>query len=218
MAPSHKSTPQTRINKESAMALGIVPNGIKIEWNATQNGVPIVQRVFVTKTSAPTPADLDDAIIAALAYFNAKKGALHPSYILQNITVTDVHVANGTQVILPLTSANVGTGSGVAAAANAAMCISLRTSFTGRSFRGRFYEGGLLMDGFANAQTFQPTYASGLAGFFEDFIDALNAINMTLVVVSNYAAGVVRIVAVATEIISLIVDTKVDSQRRRTAN
>lgn len=200
------------------MTIGIVPNGIKIEWNATQNSIPVVQRVFVTKTSAPTSADLDDAIVAALAYFNAKKGALHPSYILQNITATDVSVANGTQTILPLTTSNVGTGSGAPAAANAAMCISLRTNFTGRSFRGRFYEGGLISDGFANAQNFQPTYVAGLADFFQDFIDALAAINMTLVVVSNFAAGVVRVVALATEIISIIVDTKVDSQRRRTAN
>jgi len=205
-------------NKESAMALGIVPNGIKIEFNAQQNGVPVVQRVFVTKSSAPTSGDLDDAIVAALAYFNAKKGALHPTYVLQNITATDVSVANGTQTILPLTTSNIGTGSGAAAAANAAMCISLRTNFTGRSFRGRFYEGGLLSDGLTNAQNFAPTYASGLADFFQDFIDALAAINMTLVVVSNFAAGVVRVVALATEIISIIVDTKVDSQRRRTAN
>lgn len=200
------------------MALGIVPNGIKVEMNYTQNAVPIVNRFYVTKTAAPTSGDLDDAIIATLAFFNDIKVLLHPSMVLQNITATDVHVANGTQTILPLTTANVGTSSGSAAASNAAQVISLRTSFTGRSFRGRFYQGGFSNNNLADAQNWGTSQTGVLAGFFEDFITALGAVNQTLVVVSNYAAGVVRVVALATEIISLIVDTKVDSQRRRTAN
>jgi len=57
-----------------------------------------------------------------------------------------------------------------------------------------------------------------MPGSFHDFITALDALNMTLVVVSNFAAGVVRVVALATEILSVITDTKIDSQRRRTAN
>jgi len=200
------------------MTLGIVPNGIKIEWNAVQNGVPVVNRVFVTQTTAPTSGDLDDAITEALAFFNAYKGFCHPTYVLANITATDVSVANGTQTILPLTTGNVGTGSGSAAAANAAMTASLRTNFTGRSFRGRFYLGGLVQGALQDAQSLTTASAGAFATVFADFITALNAVNKTLVVVSNYAAGVVRAVALATEIISIIVDTKVDSQRRRTAN
>src|SRR5436189_5207203 len=119
------------------MTLGIVPNGIKVEMNATQNGVPVVNRFYVTLTGAPSSADLDDAIAATLAFFNDLKTYLSNSYVLQNITATDVHVANGTQTILPLTTANVGLNAGAQAAGNAAMCISLRTNFTGRSFRGR---------------------------------------------------------------------------------
>jgi hypothetical protein len=200
------------------MALGIVPNGIKLEWNATQNGIPIVNRVYVTTTAAPTSANLDDAIIKALAFFNAFKPLCHPSYVLQNITATDVSVANGTQTILPLTTDNVGTGSGAALAANAAMCVSLRTNFTGRSFRGRFYLGALSGPDQADAQNFTTTATGLMAGFMEDFLDALNTINMVLVVVSNYANNVARVIALATEVISIIVDTKIDSQRRRTAN
>lgn len=200
------------------MALGIVPNGIKIEWNATQNGIPVVNRVFVTQTTPVSSGDLDDAIVEALAFFNNVKAVYHPSYTLNNITATDVSVANGTQTVLPLTSSNVGTGTGAAAAANAALCISLRTNFTGRSFRGRFYVGGLTNGNLINAQTFDTAAAASVGGIFMDFIDALTAINKTLVVVSNYASGVVRVVALATEIISIIVNTTIDSQRRRTAN
>jgi hypothetical protein len=200
------------------MALGIVPNGIKIEMNYVQNGIPVVNRFYVTKTSAPTSDDLDDAIIATTDFYNDLRNWQHPSLVLQNITATDVHVANGTQTILPFTTDNEGIGAGAPAAANAAQCISLRTNFTGRSFRGRFYLGGLCDVGMADAQNWSTTQSSSVAGFFADFIAALGTINQTLVVVSNFAAGVVRVVALATEIISVIVDTKVDSQRRRTAN
>jgi len=200
------------------MTVGIVPNGIKIEMNYIQNGVPVVNRFFVTKTSAPTSADLDDAITATLAFYNDLQPHQHPSLVLQNITATDVHVANGTQTILPLTTANAGTAAGGPAAANAALCVSLRTNFTGRSFRGRMYLGGLPQAELADAQNYGASQASTVAGIVMDFIDALTTINQTLVVVSNFAAGVVRVVALATEIISIIVDTKIDSQRRRTAN
>jgi len=200
------------------MALGIVPNGIKIEMNYTQNGVPVVNRFYVTKTSAPTSADLDDAITTTLAFYNNIKQGQHVSLVLQNITATDVHVANGTQTILPLTTANVGLLTTPAAAANAALCVSLRTSFTGRSFRGRMYLGGLANAQFVNAQNIDVGTAATFAGWVDDFITALGVVNQTLVVVSNYAAGVIRAIALATEIISVIVDTKIDSQRRRTAN
>lgn len=210
--------PTSSTNTEGAMALGIVPNGIKLEFNAVQNGIPVVNRVFMTQTTSVTPADLDDVLIKALAFFNVYKDALHSSYVLQNLTATDVSVANGTQTILPLTTANTGTVGGVAAAANAAIVTSLRTNFTGRSFRGRWYWGGLAAAQLTNAQTFGTGEAATFSNIFMDFIDALATINKTLVVVSNYAAGLVRVVALATEIIAVITNTKVDSQRRRTAN
>lgn len=200
------------------MALGIVPNGIKIELNAIQNGIPVVNRFYVTQTGTVGSADLDDTIAAALGLFNDLRVRQHQSYVLQNITATDVSVENGTQTILPMVTNNTGQVLTAAATANAAICVSLRTNLTGRSFRGRFYVGGLPNELFLNAQNILTEAAAGFAAAFEDFIDALNAIDKTLVVVSNYASGIVRIVALATEIISIIVDTKIDSQRRRTAN
>ncbi len=200
------------------MASDVVPNGIKIEWNMVQNGVPVVNRVYVTQTTTVGSGDLDDAVIAAKAFYDDFKTLQASSCVLQNITATDVSVANGTQTIVPYTTGNVGTASGVGEPANAAMCASLRTNFIGRSFRGRFYLGGLSSDFRQTAQTFTTTSVANLAGFITDFIDALNTINKTLVVVSRFASGVARITNLATEIVSVIVDNKIDSQRRRTAN
>jgi len=196
----------------------LVPNGMKCEFNATQNGVPVVNRVYVTTSSAPTLGDMDDLVVAALAFFNDYKESTHESYVLNDITVTDVHVANGPQVIFPLTTGNTGLVTGTAAGGNVAIVASLRTAFTGRSFRGRWYFGGVPTAAMANAQLATTGTASALAGYFSDFIDALQDIGMTLVVVSKFAAGVARVTNLATEIISIIVNTKLDSQRRRTAN
>jgi len=200
------------------MASDVVPHGIKIEWNATQNGVPVVNRVYTVVTGTPNAGNLTEASIAALNFFNAVKEAYHPTYILGNITVTDVSVANGAQLILPLTTDNVGTSAGTAAAGNAAVVCSLRTAQIGRSFRGRFYFGALSNNNLLTAQTIGAPAATFYADAMSDFLDALQDIGQTLVVVSKFAAGVARVVALATEVISLVVDTKVDSQRRRTAN
>jgi len=200
------------------MANDVVPNGIKIEWNHVQNGVPIVNRMYVTMSAAPSSADLTDALGAATAFYNDYKALQHVSCVLNNITVTDVHVANGTQVVLPFTTGNTGALVTAPAAANAAQCVSLRTQFIGRSFRGRYYMGGLGVQNQQDAQNWSTGQTTALAGYFQDFMDALDAINMTLVVVSRFASGVARVVNLATEIINVIVDTKIDSQRRRTAN
>jgi len=200
------------------MASDIVPNGIKIEWNMVQNGVPVVNRMYVTQTTPVGSDDLDDTVIAATDFYNDFKTLQHPSCVLQNITVTDVSVANGTQVILPFTTSNVGTGTGDPMAANAAACASLRTNFTGRSFRGRFYLRGIADSNQASAQLFITDLTTNLGTHLTTFIGTLNAINKTLVVVSRFADGVARVTNLATEIIAIIVDNKIDSQRRRTAN
>lgn len=200
------------------MTIGLVPNGIKVEMNYVQNGIPVVNRFFVTLEDPPETGDLENAIDATHNFYNDIKIYQHPTLMLANITVTDVDVANGAQIIQPYTTDNVGTGAGAAAAANAAMCVSLRTGVIGRSYRGRFYLGGIAALNMFDAQTWYDTTVADVADIFSTFIESLNTLGLKLVVVSNYLNNALRAIAVATEIISIIVDNKVDSQRRRTAN
>jgi len=200
------------------MAFQAVPNGVKVEINAIQNGVPIVNVHHIKTPSTVSSADLDDILAAYDAWWTTQKGAFHPSYVLQNFTATDISVANGIQTIFPYAGGSAGTATGSPAAANAAVVASLRTNQTGRSFRGRHYFGGLVVPYFVDAQTINTTTAAGFAGSITGLIDLLNDVNMTLCVLSRYANKVLRTVGLLTEIISVIVDTKVDSQRRRTAN
>ena len=200
------------------MAFQAVPNGVKVEINALQNGVPVVNVHHIKTPSGVSSADLDDILAVYDAWWTAKKGTFHTSYVLQNFTATDISVANGTQTIFPYAGGSAGTATGVAAAANAAVCASLRTEFTGRSFRGRWFFGGLAQSTLDSAQTISSGAASALATCVTDLMDALAAVNMALCVLSRYAAGALRVTGLLTEILYVLVDTKVDSQRRRTAN
>jgi len=196
-----------------------VPNGAKIELNALQNDVPVVNVWYATLAAAPTDEDLIAISEAVETWWHDElKPSQHNTYVVQNITVTDVSVENGHQHINSSIFEPEGGAGGTAAAANAAAVVSLRTANTGRSFRGRTYIGGLPQAALEDAQHLTTTAASAYNLALTNLVDALEAVGATLVVVSRVAAGVVRIIAVATEIISLITDNKVDSQRRRTAN
>ena len=200
------------------MAFQTVPNGVKVEINALQNNVPVVNVHHIKTPSGVSSADLDDILAVYDAWWTASKGTFHSSYVLQNFTATDISVANGTQTIFPYAGGSAGTASGVAAAANAAVCASLRTEFTGRSFRGRWFFGGLAQSTLSDAQSISSGAASAIATVVTSLIDALAVVNMTFSVLSRYSAGVLRATGILTEILSVLVDTKVDSQRRRTAN
>lgn len=200
------------------MAFQVTPNGVKLEMNGIQNTVPVVNIWHVKTPGAVGTADLDDIVAAALAWWEANTGFWHTTYTLQNFTATDISVANGSQSVLPAGVINAGTAAGGAAAANAAACVSLRTAFTGRSFRGRTYFGGLAQTTLLTAQTMATVTANSYATLMTDLIDALAAAGQTLCVLSRIAVGVVRVTGLLTEVISVLCDTKIDSQRRRTAN
>lgn len=200
------------------MAFQATPNGIKVEMNFFQNGIPVVNVFHVHAGSAITTAVLNDVIDIFSAYWDAIRVHLVSTLVLDNITATDISVANGIQSIDLPTATPAGAITALNAAANAACCISLRTAFTGRSFRGRSYVGGLPADALDAAQTLDAGFASAMAGHLTDLMDALTTAGHFLAVLSRYANLVLRVTGLLTEIVSVIVDTKVDSQRRRTAN
>jgi len=201
------------------MAFQAVPNGVEVVFNATQNTIPIVNVYHVKTPGAVT----DTALIEVSAAFfdwwqDHMQASQHTSYVLNSIVATDISVANGHQVTTVLTSDNAGTAGNSAAAANAAAVLSWRTANIGRSFRGRTYVGGVPQDGLLNAQALTTAAATSYATAGAALIDALEAAGYVLSVLSRFAAGVQRVTGLLTQIIEVVVDTKVDSQRRRTAN
>jgi len=99
---------------------------------------------------------------------------------------------------------------------NAALVATLRTGFTGRSYRGRFYMGGIpsswLVTGVPNI-----IYDAYVA----DFLDAMAALGGLApllwkhVVVSHFADGAERESAVISPVTEYTANARIDSQRRR---
>jgi hypothetical protein len=201
------------------MAFQVVPNGIETVFNATQNGVPIVN-VFWTKVAGSvSPSDLANAADNFHIWWTTEvQAGLHTSYVLNSIVSTDKSVANGQQVTRNYNTGNTGALTGAAAAANAALVLGWRTVNTGRSFRGRTYIGGLASATLLDAQHVNTADAVAFATAGSALITQMQTVAQILCVLSRVAAGVLRITGLLTEIISVVVDTKVDSQRRRTAN
>lgn len=201
------------------MAFQAAPRVVEVVFRGQQNGIPINNVFHVDTGGAVTPEILDNVLNVFVDWVDDNWMALlHGSYTLPTITATDISVEDGAQVDAVFFPAKTGAGTGSPMAANAAMVASWRTAVTGRSFRGRTYIGGLANGVLQDAQNVTATFAGDAAELLITLLDVLETAGFKLGVLSRVANKVQRAVAIITEVIGLIVDTKVDSQRRRTAN
>lgn len=110
----------------------------------------------------------------------------------------------------------VGGQVGPCEANNVAFCLSLRTAYRGRSFRGRVYLPGISTNILADTNHVSPEFA-GLAQeqLYEAFV-SLAPEGFTPIVASFRFGGAPRAAGVGTEVINVIAtDTVLDSMRRR---
>jgi hypothetical protein len=203
---------------ESKMAFQPIPNCVQVTLNATVTDVPVVNRWYVDVGHEVVPADFDAVFTVFNDWLSGSLSAIQTTSIkYDTIVVKDVdHEFGAEQIYTP--SVAQGQRGVVNAPNSTAVVVSLRTALSGKAYRGRTYVGGI-----ANADITDPTHlaaisAASMATVFQDLIDALNTATLTLVVVSKFLNGVKRATAVVTEIITLIVNTRLDNQRRRTAN
>lgn len=191
------------------------PNGIQLCFDFASAGQNWQFCLALRKSSGP-PADADLIAAANAAYAKwttPLKPTLTTGNTLRQIRATDMTVEGGPQYVRAVNEA--GTNAGTETALSNAAAVSLRTAKRGRSYRGRFYvsgwEGGLLTD----AVTFGSGLVTNLSSFTTGLQTALDALGMDLVVPSKQHNGVATNPAELNEVIAVVVDTKVDSQRRR---
>jgi hypothetical protein len=201
------------------MSFQSVPDGIEAVVNATQNGVPIVNVYHVKTGGGVSDADLE-AVASAVQDWAVDEMLpnQHTSYIIGSIVTTDLSVEGGHQVTHELTTDNTGGSSSEPLSGQAAAVVSWRTARIGRSYRGRTYLGGGQVGWTVSAQFLDPTFTAGLATIAQSLIDTLSALGYTLSVLSRVVDKVVRVTGVLTEIVAIIIDAVVDTQRRRSAN
>jgi hypothetical protein len=98
---------------------------------------------------------------------------------------------------------------------NCSVAVSMKTARRGRSYRGRIYHIGLAEDE-VEKNDLVGNFHYNLQTAYEDLLTTVNAVpDCTMVVVSRYSNKVARSVGVATAITGAVVNTKIDSQRRR---
>jgi len=201
------------------MAFIPTPEGIEIVVHGAQEGIPVVNTYHVSAGGSPTDTQLQDAAEAVSSWMITDMiPYLDSTYVIQDVVATDISVADGHQFTDLSAAGYGGTIVGAPMAANAAVVISWRTARTGRSYRGRTYIGGLNNGILLDPHNITTVYAGHYATAGQSLIDILAVAGLVLSVLSKVADKVARVAGVLTEIVSLIVDTKVDSQRRRTAN
>lgn len=201
------------------MAFQATPRGIEVACKFTQNGVPIVNVFNIDAGHAVTITDLQDvAGVFATWWDTVAYLYFHSSLLFDEFVVKDISVENGQQVVVSGPTHTAGNQGGDAAGANVALCTTWKTDFTGRSFRGRTYWGGLPQAYLQTAQVFTSSALTNIGAVAAGLKDLLEDAGYTLSVLSRYANLLQRVLGLLTQITTIVLDNKVDSQRRRTAN
>jgi len=100
--------------------------------------------------------------------------------------------------------------------ANVTLCITLRTGFTGRSARGRFFAMPTVADQLSTPDAFVSTFGTQLVSFLTDLKAAALVLGWTMVIVSRFSNGVPRGTAIATPVTNIVARNNLtDSQRHR---
>jgi hypothetical protein len=195
-----------------------IPQCVEVTLAARQHGTPVINRFYVRVGEAPTSEDLEDVADVVDAWITNHLAALHPtSFFYDTITVKDMHVANGSEFQLVPTTPH-GTSVGTPVPNNAALVVSMRTALTGRNYRGRQYVGGLVTAYITDSTHVSEAAAASVLSIYQELLDAIETATFSLVVVSKWLNNALRVIADVHTVLTLIVNTTIDSQQRRTGN
>lgn len=199
------------------MAFIPVPNCFQVTMNATWLGQE-VQNVFHVRTDFDDPPPLPSVV--ATTFINWAVAELIPlvsdQVTYRSVIVTDISVPNGAQFSGAFPPASTGDQVSPSMPSGVTVAVSWRTGFSGRSFRGRSYHIGLVESQVDANEVASATLAS-LSGAYAQLVTDCATDGFPLVVASRYTNGAPRVNGIITNILSLIIDPSIDSQRRRLA-
>lgn len=197
------------------MAFIPVPNGVKIAMEFDLNNQVVVNVYYLTYPSPIVTANLTALATIFRDWWNTNaRQNFSTSIGLFQVTATDVRVANGLQTALLVSPFIFGTLVGASVPNNVAAVTTMRTGFSGRSFRGRKYFASILAsevsDNFIGA-----TRVGDILLDMASLRTAVIAGGADLVVSSFRTNNAPRVTAVTTPATTFTMDLRVDSQRRR---
>lgn len=193
-----------------------VPFGLKVAMEFNKNSQLVVNVYHVITNDPIVTANLTAIGNVFLNWWtNHLRQTQSVALALQQIVVTALNEQEGIQVTIP-GSGLAGTQAGADAPNNVAIVASHRTAQIGRTRRGRTYLAGIVAAD-VQADTVPSARATAIAIAYSTLRSAINAENAYLAVVSYQFNNVPRPAGIATAITTTLVDTRVDTQRRRLA-
>lgn len=199
------------------MAFIPIPNSASLCFNFVTAGQNWQFCLTIRKsTGAPTTGDLATLVTQGHSWYAATlKSLIYSSTSLKSIIATDQTVQGGPQAITTYNEA--GTASGGLIPVGTPLVVSLRTALRGRSYRGRVYVSGLSSTFLTDAANISSGYAASFGSAFLTLLSSLATAGFDIVVASKQHNGAVTSPAATNPVIAFVVDTFLDSQRRRLA-
>jgi hypothetical protein len=203
---------------DNAMPFVPAPNIIMVEWRYVLAGQKCENRMMWDVLSVPSHPDLIAFATFAWDWWeNTYAAQITTSCLLSAVVVTYMGDENGDQYTYAPDTTTTGDVSSQALPNETSLCISLRSGLRGRSARGRWYMCGIPIAALVDANNVSTTYASAAVAALQTLIDDVTTGgNLPSIVsyISNNAPRVGGPVYFTIET-ALLVDTVVDSQRRR---
>lgn len=197
------------------MAFIRLPLGIRVAVEYEVFGKIVVNIYHVTTTDPIITLKLLDIAQVFQAWWDADFSALWSEDIsLVTVTALNLNEANGAKVTLVVSPPLPGLVAVPALPNNVAVVASFATAKTGRSFRGRSYQAGI-GEPSVLGNDIGVGKATEIVAEYASLITLLAVQDAILVVASFQNAGAPREEGVATEVESVSVNTRVDTQRRR---
>jgi len=188
-----------------------------VEARASVAGQNVENRFMLNALHAVAPSDLENAAINIWNWWEIVYAPQLPgSVLLREVVSTDLTLQNGQQFTYAPDTTTTGTAAGGALPNEVSVCVSLRSTARGRSSRGRFFTLAVPSLAMVDANNISAAYRSALTSAAQTLITNNLAI-APITIVSYFSNNVPRpggpvYFPVTT---ALIVDTVVDSMRRR---
>lgn len=197
------------------MAFIPIPNSVQLCFDFVTAGQNWQFCIVVKKNSgAPTTGDLSTLTNEGIDWYtDLFKTRLSNAVQMRQTRATDMTAQGAPQFI----QANIenGTVAQPPLPLGTPIVVSSRTENRGRSYRGRSYVSGLPETVQADATDITSGAAANILSDFGDLLDRLATLGFTWVVASKQHNGSVVSPAATTPVTAFVVDTHLDSQRRR---
>lgn len=176
----------------------------------------IENTLYVRKLGVLDIGDLLPVADAAIEWWAADMAPnLTNRLTLIRVVATDLSAQNGPSVLATGFLPASGAVNSDSVPSNCALCVSFRTNFRGRAFRGRNYVAGLA-EANVTLNTVESALAESIRAGYENFPSHLPE-DFMHVVVTRRVNGVVQMPSALTNQVTayVLTDLIIDSQRRR---